>query len=93
MSHSHSTANPLQRPLSVGEWIVVYFLLSIPVVGFVLMVYWSFARDVNINKKNFSKATLIIVVITFAFIILLTLLFGQLFSSFDINSLNNPRLI
>ena len=93
MSYSHPPANPLNRPLSVGDWIIVFFLLSIPVVGFILIIYWSFADDVNINKKNFSKASLLIVVITFALVILLTVLFGHLISTFDINNFNNPRLI
>jgi len=90
MSYNHPSTNPLQRPLTIGDWIVIFFLLSLPIVGFVLVIYWSFADDVNINKKNFSKAALLVFVLVFALIITLSLLFGHLYSTIDIN---NPRLI
>jgi len=90
MSYNHLSENPLQRPLSIGDWIIIFILTSIPLVGFVLIIYWSFADDVNINKKNFSKAIILLVVILFVLTIAISLLFGQYFSNININ---NPRLI
>ncbi len=90
MNYNQASENPLRRPLSIGDWIIVFILTSIPVVGFVLVIYWSFADDVNINKKNFSKAILLILVIIFAFTVAFTLFFGHYFSEININ---NPRLI
>ena len=90
MSYNQQSENPLKRPLSIGDWVIIFFLTSIPVVGFVLIIYWSFSDDVNINKKNFSKAILLLMVIFFGLIIAFTILFGQHFSGIDIN---NPRLI
>jgi len=90
MSGNQQSGYPLKRPLSIGDWVIIFILTSIPVVGFVLIVYWSFSDDVNINKKNFSKAILLLMVIFFVLIIALTFLYGQYFSNIDIN---NPRLI
>lgn len=90
MSFDHPQANPLQRPLSIMDWIIIFFLTSIPVVGFVLVIYWSLADDVNINKKNFSKAIILVMVIVFVLAVVFSFLFGQYFSNININ---NPRLI
>jgi len=90
MNYNQPSENPLQRPLLIGDWIVIFFLTSIPVVGFVLIVYWSLADDVNINKKNFSKAVILVIVILIVLTITLILLYGQHFSNININ---NPRLI
>lgn len=90
MSYNHPEKNRMQRPLSVGDWIVVFLLLGIPVVGFILIIYWSFGENVNINKKNFSKATLLLIVLTFALIIFFAIFFGQTLSNLNIT---NPKLI
>ena len=90
MSYNHPVTNRMERPLSVGDWIVVNFLLGIPVVGFILVIYWSFGDNVNINKKNFSKATLVLIVLTFALIAFFTIFFGQLISDLNVTS---PKLI
>ena len=81
MSTSTSTnVNYIQKPLSVIDWIVVFFLLGLPFLGIILVLYWSFGENVNINKKNFSKAILILFVLTFALAIVFAMLFGQLIS-------------
>lgn len=90
MSYNHTGKNRMQRPLSVGDWIMVFLLLGIPVVGFILIIYWSFGENVNINKKNFSKATLLLIVLTFALIIFFAIFFGQTLSNLNIT---NPKLI
>ena len=75
-------SNPVdsnQKPLSVMDWIIVFLLIGLPILGIILVVYWSFGENVNINKKNFSKAMLILFVLTFALAIIFALFFGQLF--------------
>ena len=77
-------SNPVdsnQKPLSVMDWIIVFLLIGLPILGIILVVYWSFGENVNINKKNFSKAMLILFVLTFALAIIFALFFGQLFTT------------
>lgn len=57
--------NPEERPLSVGEFLLMLFLSGIPVVGFILLLVWAFGGAINQNRKNFARATLIISVIGF----------------------------
>ena len=86
MSMDSSEINsPVGRPLSVTEWIVVFLLIGLPVIGFILVLYWSFGDNVNINKKNFSKAMLLLFVVTILLAIIFSLFFGQLLSTMDLN--------
>lgn len=58
---------PLQRPktdvLSVGDYLLMMVLFSIPIVGLVLMLYWGFSRHTAVNRKHFVRAYLIFYVI------------------------------
>jgi len=60
------------EPLSVGGYIAMFFLLCIPVANFVLLFVWSFGGSVNQNKKNYARATLLLMVIA----IVLSIVFG-----------------
>lgn len=53
--------------LSTGQYLTMMFLAVIPIVGFVLIIMWSFGGDVNPNKKNWAKATLIFGIISIIF--------------------------
>jgi len=50
-------------PLSVGGYIWMFLLLCIPIVNVILLLVWSFGGNVNQNKKNFARATLLLIVI------------------------------
>ena len=45
--------------LSVGDYVLMMVFFSLPVIGLVLMIYWSFSGQTGINRKNFSRAYLI----------------------------------
>lgn len=45
--------------LSMGQYLGMMLLGVIPVVGFVLFLLWSFGGNVNPNKRNWARATLI----------------------------------
>ncbi len=45
--------------LSVGDYILMMVLFSLPIAGLVLMLYWSFSSAVGPNRKNFARAYLI----------------------------------
>lgn len=63
-----------QSPLSVGEYILMMFLMSLPLIGFILTLVWSFGSDVNPNKKNYARAILIIAIIATVLSILTSLI-------------------
>ena len=47
------------RPLTVNEWFVTIFILALPLVNLVMYLYWAFADGVNVNKRNFCRASLL----------------------------------
>lgn len=73
---SHLTA-----PLTLGNYIGMYLLLMIPFVNFILLLVWAFGSDVNLNKKNFARAALIMGLIVAALSIILSVVFAGLLSS------------
>jgi len=52
-----------EEPMSLGEWIVTLLLGSIPCIGIILYLVWAFSKNVNVNKKNFCRAAIIIGII------------------------------
>lgn len=61
----------ITAPLSVGQYILTFILLGIPLVNIILLFVWSFGSDVNLNKKNFCRAVLIIGIISIGLSIIL----------------------
>lgn len=49
--------------LSVGDYILMMILFSIPIAGLVLMLYWGFSKNTAPNRKHFARAYLIFYVI------------------------------
>lgn len=52
-------------PLTVGNYIGMFFLSVIPMVGFIMLLVWAFGSSVNLNKKNCARAMLILSVETY----------------------------
>jgi len=51
------------KPLTVGEFIITFILMGIPLIGFIMMLVWAFGSETNTNKKNLARAVLIMGVI------------------------------
>ena len=65
MHPAASTAKVPQRedlPLSVGDWLITLIVLAIPVVNILLYIYWAFFSKGNVSRRNFCKASLILMV-------------------------------
>lgn len=62
-------------PLSIGSYLVMMFVGAIPVVGLILMLVWAFGGNTNINRRNYARATLILMAVG----IVLTIVFGGAF--------------
>ncbi len=54
------------KPLGVGQYIGMFLLMCIPLVNCILLLVWSFGGNVNKNKKNYARATLIMMLIAIA---------------------------
>ena len=79
-----ASAVPVPKIMGLGEWLLTLFLVCIPIVNLIMLIYWSAAGDIDPNKKNYARAQLIImaigVVISFMFfgsIVAMILAFGN----------------
>ena len=60
--------------MSLGDWIITFIVLAIPLVNIVMLFVWGFSSSTNPNKSNFCKAYLILALVA----IVLFFLFGGL---------------
>ena len=68
-----------QDTLTVGDWMIILLLISIPIVNIIMLFVWALSSDTNETKSNFAKATLMWFVVI---IILWVLFFASLASIF-----------
>lgn len=57
---------PQNRILSVKDWVINMIIVSLPLIGFIMLLVWAFSDDTNIHKKNWAKGTLIFYLISVA---------------------------
>ncbi len=62
------------EPVSVGEWLITFLIMVIPIVGIIMLFVWAFGSGAKASKKNFAQAQLIVFLIIFALGILFSLL-------------------
>ena len=73
--------------ITTSEWIITKLIMFIPIVNILMLIIWAFNNKTNINKSNWAKANLIIMIfrIIFYFIIvfvsalILVNFFGEFF--------------
>ena len=58
------------EPVTVGEWLITYLILAIPIVGLIMVFVWAFGSDTKPSKKSFFQAQLIVFLIAFGLVIL-----------------------
>lgn len=52
-----------EKPLSVKDWVITLIIVAIPLVGIIMLLVWAFDDNGNVNKKNFAKGSLIVMLI------------------------------
>ena len=62
--------------LSTKEWAITIFLSSLPIIGFILLLVWAFSDDTNINKKNWAKGSLLLLLIGLIIFFMFIFFFG-----------------
>lgn len=72
--------------MSVGQWLITFLLLCIPLLNIIMLFIWAF--DSTSARRNFSRAQLIlmgIMMVLWICLIVLMLIFGMssgIFSNF-----------
>lgn len=55
--------NPDNEPMEFKDWLLTLIISVIPCLGFIMLLVWAFSKTGNVNRRNFSRAYLIIQVI------------------------------
>ena len=63
VENNFNAQDSLTKPMSFGDWIKTLLLLIIPIVNIILLFVWAFGDKANVNKKNFSRAYLLLMAI------------------------------
>lgn len=71
------SGQPGTEPLRVGQYIGMLLLMCVPILGIILLFVWSFGGSVNLNKKNYARAMLIVCAIG----LILSIIFGAALTS------------
>ncbi len=74
--------NENYRPVSVGEWMVTYLLMFIPLVNLIMLFVWAFGGNAPVSKANWAKASLIWILISIVFYIILLVTVGAMLFAF-----------
>jgi hypothetical protein len=64
--------------MSTKEWALTIFLASLPIIGFVLVLVWAFDSGTDVNKKNWARGSLLLMLIYFILAMLFLFAFGGL---------------
>jgi hypothetical protein len=67
-----------EAPISTGGWFGIMFLLALPAINILLLIIWAVGGTGNTNKRNFSRAALLWMLIGG----ILSLLIGVIISIF-----------
>lgn len=63
----YATPSPQQRlgadALTFGQALVTLLVATIPVIGFIMMVVWSFASGISSSQRNLARALLVLWVV------------------------------
>lgn len=76
---SYGTPYEDTAPLTVGNYLIMFLITIIPLVGLIMQFVWAFGDNVNLNKKNWARAGLIWALIIVVFeVILFIACFGAI---------------
>lgn len=67
--------------ISTWGYIGIMLLMCIPVIGFILMIVWACGGCKKLQKRNFSRAMLLIMVFSMVLSLIISLVFGGLIKS------------
>ena len=48
-----------EKPFTVRQWIVTLLLIYLPPVNMIFLLYWALGKKGSVNRRNFSRASLI----------------------------------
>ncbi len=75
---------PMEKPMSLGDWLITLIVQAIPCVGIIMLFVWAFGQG-NVSRRNYCRAMLIMTAIG----IVLGIIFYASFAALLFNALNS----
>jgi hypothetical protein len=66
--------NSEYKPVSVGNWIITFIILGIPLINLIMLIIWALGGTPHPSKKTFAQAFFVLLGISLCISILVTLL-------------------
>lgn len=76
VAQSVQVVTPAEKQMTLGNWLVTMLVLSIPLVGFIMLLVWAFGGSDQPSRKTYCQASLLWGVIIIAITVLIMLIFG-----------------
>ena len=76
--YSNNEVQKTVRDMSVKDWLITMLIMIIPIVNIVMLFIWGFGNPDS--RRNYARATLIWMAISF---VLLIIFYGALFALFS----------
>lgn len=70
-----------EHPMTMGDWLLVLIAGAIPCVGQILYIVWAFSSSGNVNRRNYCRAALILMLAVFVIYLIFGAIFAVGFSS------------
>jgi hypothetical protein len=51
------------KPISIGDWILTFILLAIPLVNLIMLIVWAVSSSTHPSKKTFAQAYFVLIAI------------------------------
>ena len=67
-------SNSEYKPMTVGNWLLTFILLAIPLVNVVMLLVWALGATTHPSKMTFGLANFVILAITTSFYIFAVIL-------------------
>jgi hypothetical protein len=62
------------KPVSIGNWILTFILLAIPLVNLIMLIVWAVGSSTHPSKKTFAQAYFVLIAVAICLGILFALL-------------------
>lgn len=67
--------------ISMGQYLIMFLIMAIPIANIVMLFVWGFSSETGPNKKNFARATLIMMAIGIGVGILVSIVMAAIMAS------------
>ena len=68
--NNYWTPEEIAPVMTTTQWLGALVLAAIPFINIIFMLVWSFDQNANPNRRNWAKATLLIMVVGILFTVL-----------------------